>query len=146
MPEFVMVPIPTDRVMEVYAFLAGEAAGAGAEAPLALPTITPAPGPATDPAVISRAYRESPDRMKAFLNYLGDRPGQAVSSREIGEAIGYNWNQVAGMLGAFGRRWEHRYKAAGSWFFEAKWNFGEKHMDYRMPEDAAAVMKREDGA
>jgi hypothetical protein len=79
--------------------------------------------------------------MMAFLDYLADRPDEWISTEEVGTAIGYTWNQVAGMLGAFGRRWEHRYKESGNWFFDNKWDHIENHQDYLMPPDAAGILK-----
>jgi hypothetical protein len=142
MPDYIMVPVPPDRILEVYALLSrAPSETAEPEPPVGAAESPSAPGRATDPKVIARAYRESSDKMKAFLDYLADRPEQLISTEVVGNAIGYSWNQVAGMLGAFGRRWEHRYKAAGKWFFHAGWNYEENHMDYRMPDAAAAIIK-----
>jgi hypothetical protein len=142
MPEFVMVPVPADRVMEVYAVLGRDHQPAVQSEP------TPeAIGPpstrerATDPAIIKRAYLESSEKMTAFLDYLAERPDQWIATEVVGNAIGYTWNQVAGMLGAFGRRWEHRYKEAGNWFFDNQWDHIENHQDYLMPPDAARIIK-----
>ncbi len=140
MPDYVMVPVPPDRVLEVYALLATAQSNEDShEVPAS--EFAPAAGPATDRAVIERAYRESSEKMKGFFNYLADRPDEAISTEEVGQSIDYTWNQVAGMLGAFGRRWEHRYKEAGSWFVKGAWNYEENHMDYRMPAAAAKIIK-----
>lgn len=139
MPEFILVPVPSDRVIEVYTLLGRGPKDAEPEPPAAAQS--EAEVDAMDHFLVARAYRESPDSMKAFLDYLVDRPGQKVSSRTVGDAIRKTWNQVAGMLGAFGRRWRNRYKQTGGWFFDAKWNFEENHMDYRMPEEAAAIIR-----
>jgi hypothetical protein len=142
MPEFVMVPVPSDRVMEVYAVL-----GRDHQSPVQSEPKPDAIGPpsirerATDPAIIKRAYLESSEKMMAFTEYLAERPGEWVSTEQVGNAIGYTWNQVAGMLGAFGRRWEHRYKEAGNWFFDNKWDHIENHQDYLMPPEAARIIK-----
>jgi hypothetical protein len=142
MPDFTMVPVPPDRVLEVYALLSRVSSETvEPEPPVGAAESSLATGRATDASVIARAYRESSPKMKAFLDYLADRPEQKISTEEVGNAIGYSWNQVAGMLGAFGRRWEHRYKAAGDWFFPGGWNYGENHLDYRMPGAAAAIIK-----
>ena len=142
MPEFVMVPVPLDRVLEVYAVL-----GRDHQRQVQSEPMPEAVGPpstrerATDPAIIKRAYLESSEKMKAFLDYLAARPEQWTSTEEVGNAIGYGWNQVAGMLGAFGRRWEHRYKEAGNWFFDNKWDNVENHQDYLMPPEAARIIQ-----
>jgi hypothetical protein len=60
--------------------------------------------------------------MKAFLDYLVDRPERRVAATEVGEAIGYDRSQVAGLLGAFGRRWKNRYQNDGPWFVRSEWD------------------------
>lgn len=140
----VMVPVPEDRVMEVYALLA-RAKGAVDQQPSAIAAATEAEAaPSTDEALIARAYRESPPAMQRFLDYLVDRPGEWVSSRAAGKEIGLGWNQVAGVLGAFGRRWHNRYQQPKNrFFFDHRWNHEKNHQDYRMPESAAEVIKAE---
>lgn len=136
---FVMVPVPAERVTEVYALLAQEPAEATPE-PFEW---KPAPArPAPDAFLVSLAYRDSSPKMKAFLDYLADRPDEWISGPQVGEAIGYpKGSQVAGMLGAFGRRWEHRYHGVAASPFESTWNGVENHMDYRMSGDIAAIIR-----
>jgi len=144
MPEFIMVPVPSERVMEVYAILGRDSNAPPEPEPAATFPGDPGDVPrATDPGIIARAYRESSEKMKAFLDHLADRPDEWISTEDAGNAIGYHWNQVAGMLGAFGRRWDHRYKDAGRWFFANKWDHIENHQDYRMSPEAAAIIKEE---
>lgn len=142
MPEFVMVPVPSDRVMEVYAVLGRDHQSAVQSEPNPEAIGPPATRErATDPAIIKRAYLESSEKMKAFLDCLADQPDEWISTEDVGNAIGYTWNQVAGMLGAFGRRWEHRYKEAGNWFFDNKWDHIENHQDYLMSPEAAGIIQ-----
>jgi hypothetical protein len=106
----------------------------------------PAPArPAPDALLVSLGYRDSSPKMKAFLDYLADRPNQWISSREIGAAIDYKWPQVAGMLGAFGRRWEHRYRGVAAGPFQDKWNGVENHQDYLMISFIAAIIRETRG-
>lgn len=55
--------------------------------------------------------------MKGFLDY---RSGKWISSREIGDSVGLDWNNVAGMLGAFGTPLAQPLPAAEErWFLPA---------------------------
>jgi hypothetical protein len=142
MPGFIMVPVPEDRVMEVYALLGRDSKTTEPEPPAAVSVTAETGSVLFDPDLVTRAYRESPPGMKAFLDYLADRSGEKVSSRVVGKDLGYTWNQVAGMLGAFGRRWRNRYgQTQKKWLFEDGWNFAESHQDYRMPENTARVIQ-----
>jgi hypothetical protein len=139
----VMVPVPEDRVLEVYALLA-RPKGAAESIPAVVSAGPVVEAPSIDDELIARAYRESPPAMKGFLEYLADRPGVWISSREIGDSLGLDWNKVAGVLGAFGRRWHNRYQQPQKrWFFDERWNHDKNHQEYRMPERAAEVIKAE---
>lgn len=103
----------------------------------------------TDPAspeLIARAYRESPPAMKRFLDYLADRADAPIPNDQVAEGIGVSRPQLAGVLGAFGRRWANRYQRRGAkWFFDADWmaddGSGEWKWHYRMPVEAAQVIR-----
>jgi len=89
---------------------------------------TSAPAPTTpeqrdvDAALVRRAFSESADAMRRFLSYLADNPSRLIPNHEIAESLGVSRPQLAGMLGAFGRRWANRYaQADGKWFFDAQW-------------------------
>ena len=136
-----LVPVPEDRLQEVYAVLGrpkGEGGAAGAP-----PSSPPGGdgGSSIDEELIVRAYRESPPRMVKFLDYLATHPDEIVSSGTLAQDLGITWNQLAGVLGAFGRRWKNRYQQKGSWFFESHWNFDENHQDYKMPAAVADIIK-----
>jgi hypothetical protein len=134
-----MVPVPEDRVHEVYRLLANQPTSEAASGSSVVRTAEPPAAP--DEALIVRAYRESPDAMRRFIEYLAEHPGIEVSSRQVAKDLGMTWNQLAGTLGAFGRRWKNRYRAERKGFFEDRWNFEESHQQYRMPTDVAAVIK-----
>jgi hypothetical protein len=72
-------------------------------------------------AEIVRAYNESPQKMKLFLDYLASVPGKLVTAEETANAVGYTRHQQAGMLGAFGHRVKRRYRRP-KWFFDYEWN------------------------
>jgi hypothetical protein len=84
--------------------------------------------------------------MKRFLDYLTDRVGRQIPNDEIAEAIGVTRPQLAGVLGAFGRRWANRYQQRNAkWFFDADWmadpETGDSKWHYRMPEESAEVIR-----
>lgn len=105
--------------------------------------------PASEPAPLSlveRAYRESPPAMVKFLDYLARRPERFVSNDELAAAVGIRRPQLAGVLGAFGRRWANRYQQrSAKWFFDAQWmedrESGTWKWHYRMPSGAAEIIR-----
>ena len=116
--EYIMVPVPRERVQEVYRLLAGEPAPAEA---LRQEVATAQSDSWSDSEVV-RAYRESPAKMKLFLDFLAKNPGeQGLTSEETANAVGYTRQQQAGMLGAFGNRVKRRY-GHGTWFFKYLWS------------------------
>jgi hypothetical protein len=70
---------------------------------------------------IVRAYGESSPALRAALDYLADRPGREVGSRELARALYPHDSDVCaqqrlyGVLGAFGRR-SYGY-GKKEWFF-----------------------------
>lgn len=135
-----MVPVPEDRLEEVYAVLGrAKLNGSAPAAESAVPEVEA--DTSIDAALIARAYRESPPSMVKFLDYLADHAGETIPSPAMAEHMGLTWNQLAGVLGAFGRRWKNRYQQKGSWFFGAYWNYEQHHMDYSMPATVADIIK-----
>ncbi len=90
------------------------------------------------PELIERAYRESPPTMRRFLSYLTDNANRRVPNDEVAQSIGLTRPQLAGMLGAFGRRWANRYFNADWMVDEAN---GQWKWQYRMPEEAADIIR-----
>lgn len=66
---------------------------------------------------LRRAYQESGDNMRRALEYLADRAGQEVTSRQLGEDLELENGaaSVAGMIGAFARRCWNRYDRYLPW-------------------------------
>lgn len=141
MTEFIQVAVPKHRVLEVYALLASEP-GNGRSDQQQFPV------PGWDDELLRRAYGESPDSLANLLVYLSDRPDVIVTAQELAEGIGRTRQQLAGVLGAFGRRVKNRYQM-DSWPFEA-WEDARKGMlVYRMDAHTAALiqtMRREESA
>lgn len=136
-----MVPVPEDRLQEVYAVL-GRPGGEG-NSTASSPQSPPGGNDDSpiDAALIVRAYRESPPSVVKFLDYLAEHPDETISSNDLAKHMGLTWNQLAGVLGAFGRRWKNRYQQKGKWFFDNAWNFEEGHQDYTMPAAVADIIK-----
>jgi hypothetical protein len=135
--EFIMVPVPRERVQEVYRLLASEPTQAAAA--LTEGVRNDAVVPWSD-SEIARAYRESPERMRRFLDCLATVAGQPVTSEESAKAVGYSRHQQAGMLGAFGHRVKGRY-GRSTWFFEYAWSDQRGAWTYSMGEAAAKVLR-----
>jgi hypothetical protein len=127
MDEFVLVPVPKGRVQEVYALLAKEGARNTVSDQVGLWT----------PKILERCYRESSVKTKLFLDYLAENAGRAVSGSEVGEVIKYSSHQIAGMLGAAGRRITNRYKLP--WPFD--WTTKDGLVVYTMNEENASVIR-----
>jgi hypothetical protein len=128
MVEFVHVPVPAERVQEVYELLARrpeEAAVNGSR------------GWSRDNLL--RAYRESPEAMKKAFDYLADHAGQEVTTDELAAAIGVTRSQLAGVIGAFGRRKKNRY-GQENLPFRAVWSAGAGMSVYEMSPAVATVI------
>ena len=139
MEDLVPVLVPKSRVLDVYAFLSRPVAppqgGLGTEK-------IRAKGAGRDrwpPEMLERAYRESSPAMKRFLDHLADNPGRAVPIGELGEAMGRQPYQVAGTLGAAGRRITNRYKLSFPFSWEKRSEDGV--YTYTMNEEDAAVIR-----
>src|SRR4051794_17105139 len=95
--EFIYVPVPANRVDEVYRLLGTKALAEKAEPP------------ARDLALITRVWAESHANHRALMTFLAEHPDRWFTTRELAKPLGLsNARQVAGMLGAFGRRAKHR--------------------------------------
>ena len=108
MSEFVNVPVPENRVMEVYALLATE----------------PAPqerdlSPEWSENDVKVAFAESSNQQKRFLLMMAEQPDTWLKSEDAYETLGFTAHQFAGMMGAFERRIKHKY-GKSEWFFSVK--------------------------
>ena len=144
--EYIHIPVPADRVQEVYELLARPKAEPRviADAPVdALTTaMVDSREAAEQPALVARIYRESPDTMKSMMKALAARAGHGVPMEVVAEEVGRAPRQMAGALGAFGRRFKHRYSMeATHWPFEAWWDYERNTMVYRMSTNVAEVIE-----
>jgi len=67
--------------------------------------------------------------MQKVLDTLAGRPDQTVTMDELATALGLDNDNVAGVLGAFGRRWKNRYRQ------------GEGNLPYRAFTSSSAGMR-----
>lgn len=148
--DFINIPVPRDRVQDVYELLARIAIDKPAQARQSGRVNGTIEWPED---LLMRAYRESPPAMKVVFDYLASHADKAATSEMLKNAIasvlkkpGYKRDQLAGVLGAFGRRWKNRYRrggrADGAWPFAATWNGDLGMYEYRMSGDVAEVMRR----
>lgn len=128
--QFVMVPVPTHRLQEVYALLGQP------------PTVVPTTKPATDDngwteAILRRLYNESADNAKHLLRFLAKADGEEVSTNEIAKELNLPKGamSVAGMAGAIGRRVNSRYGMSGP-----PWNSRWRYIDPKAQEGPTETM------
>jgi hypothetical protein len=105
---------------------------------------------------VARAYRESTPALRAALDYLAERPGREVSSRELARAIYPHDDsdvgaerRLYGVLSAFRRR-SYGY-GKKQWFFSAyrkrrpDGSLGLGYFGYVMPAEKAAWLRKVSG-
>jgi len=144
MTDFVMVPVPSDRVLEVYALLATDSAGHGAadgagilsSASFELPS-----SGAWNYEIIERLMREASNGVRLVFDYLSDRPGQEISANNLAVGIDRTRDQLNGILGVFGRNVINKYQL-DSWLFRAMRSGSDQTMVYVMTEEVAEMVKR----
>jgi hypothetical protein len=141
--EYINLPVPADRIQEVYELLARPKGSATPAAASPSPDQAEVGEPALDKALLARAYRESPDTMKKVFDHLADNADHDIPMEDLAKAVGYHPHQMAGAFGAFGRRWKNRYHKGEDvkWPFGAWWDFDRNTMVYKMSAEAAAVIK-----
>jgi hypothetical protein len=115
MDGFVMIPVPIDRVQEVYRLLAGQpsALAAGPQ-----PTENGYPD-GWSQAMVERMFIESSNAMRSILLAIAEGSPKWVTTGEIGEASGLTARQVIASLGPFGKRIRGRY-GMRQWPFETR--------------------------
>lgn len=104
MPEMVHVPVPIDRLQEVYEVLARRPVGS-------LVSTVSADGYPNgwNQGLIDRMFIESSSAMRRILSALAHRSPSWVTTGEIAEACGLTARQVVASLGPFEKRCRGRY-------------------------------------
>jgi hypothetical protein len=115
MPEFVSIPVPVDRVQEVYELLSREPFRPSAECQVAGDSHS---GVWTQP-LIDRMFIESSSAMRGILLVVAEASPGWVTTKDIAAASGLTDRQVVASLGPFEKRVRGRY-AMSSWPFEAR--------------------------
>ncbi len=139
MGEFIMVPVPADRVLDVYDLLAitirSAAASTGDTGNAHL-------SPDWTENDIKVCYSESSDEMKHFLRLLAAQPDDSLRSDELYPQLGYTAHQFAGAMGALGRRVRNRY-GKSTWFFTVSEDPESELALYRMEANNALIINLE---
>lgn len=134
--DFVYIPVPVSSASAVYKLLAGLAesnesstALTGVEQTLEVVR--------RDALLVERMYLESHEGHRRLMECLAASPGEWFYTSDIGNALGHaNGSKgVAGMLGAFGKRANHRYGGHKPW--ETEWDGGREEARHRI--DAATA-------
>ena len=136
MPDMVHVPVPVDRLQEVYEVLARRPGG-------------PAVAHVTDDgypygwsqALIDRMFIESSSAMRGILCAVANKSPGWVTTSEIANASGLTARQVVASLGPFEKRCRGRYGMSER-LFEARDFVDEGIMKYSMsPRTASRVLE-----
>jgi hypothetical protein len=141
MPEFVNVPVPVDRVQEVYELLARQPAR-----PASSVAATQEGYPeGWNKEMIDRMFVESSGAMRRILHAIAQRSPLWITTAEIGAAADLTVRQVIASLGPFQKRVRGRY-GIGRWPFDAREFVDAGITKYSMPEGIAgeiiALMRR----
>jgi hypothetical protein len=91
---------------------------------------------------LRRAFEESSPSQQAILRAMAEANGKWISVSEVAAKVGagYDWNSLAGALGAFGRRCRNRYKAKVR-PFTRRYNPSKEEKEYLMPPEIGKVIK-----
>jgi hypothetical protein len=143
--ELIDVKVPRKHLAPVYGLIAelerAETPGEGAPVEPTSESVSNGAG-GWAPELVAKAYIQSPPAMKRIFDMLADKAGSEIVSDELAKAIGPDaeWPNLAGTLGAFGRRVKSRYKQT-TWPFAHRWDHDREKMVYSMPSDVAEIIR-----
>jgi hypothetical protein len=142
MPEFVNVPVPVERVQEVYELLARQPSR-----PSVVHRVTEEGYPeGWSQALVDRMFIESSVPMRRILHAIAVNSPSWVTTKEIAEAAELTARQVVASLGPFEKRIRGRY-GMSLWPFEAREFVDAGIFKYSMsPETACRVIAMMDQA
>jgi hypothetical protein len=115
MPEFVSVPVPVDRVQEVYELLSREPFRPLAERQ----STRESHSEVWTHTLIDRMFIESSSAMRSILLAIAEASPDWITTKDVAIVSGLTARQVAASLGPFEKRVRGRYNM-GSWPFEAR--------------------------
>lgn len=94
--------------------------------------------------VAKRAFTRRPlsTQQTIVVKTLADAFPNWVLATDLHKATRFSPAQLAGLLGAFGRRVSHtKGYVQGSWLFDADWDYGNNCYNYRLSEGALNAAK-----
>jgi len=139
MPDLVHVPVPVERLQEVYAVLARDPAKTSASQQV-LEEGYPA---GWSHALMERMFTESSSAMRRILTAIARRSPSWVTTGDIADASGLSTRQVIASLGPFEKRMRGRY-GMSHWPFAAREFVDAGILKYSMsPEVAKHVLELE---
>lgn len=150
--ELVDVKVPREHLTAVYGFIAQlEGSPKPSSEPSGSNGSAPDFGPWT-PEKLRRAYAQSPAPLKAVLMHLAEHPDKVISTETLSQVYGKARGRpatpanLAGAIGAFGRRVANRYGIKGPKGrsvrpFNSWWDAGAGSVVYQMPEHIAEVIR-----
>lgn len=112
MPEFVNVPVPAERVLEVYALLARHAPTAAAATGEGFPE-------GWSQELLDRMFVESSGAMRRILVAIAQAAPGWATTEEVAHAAGLTVRQAVASLGPFEKRVRGRYRMH-RWPFAAR--------------------------
>lgn len=115
MPEFVSVPVPADRVQEVYELLSRVPSRSLTERNAAVGGRSEA----WNQPLIDRMFIESSSAMRSILLAIAKASPVWITTNDIATSSQLTARQVVASFGPFGKRIRGRY-AMSSWPFEAR--------------------------
>jgi hypothetical protein len=132
--EFVMVPVPADRVLDVYAFL-GDPKGSG-------------PGESVgekksddwSAQLVERVVRASSVPSRQFQYFLADHSNEWIDTHTVAAQLGLERSSFPGYLASIEQRARKLGFEAGAKPFEAEWRVDRAY--YRMSPDVAEAVRR----
>ena len=103
------------------------------------------PEPFVTEEIAFRVLKRRPlsNEQSAMLSILRKADDDWVSASALCLALNYSTSQLAGTLGAFGKRLvgTDGY-VEGTWFFEQKWDYENNCYQYRLPENVRRAVSR----
>lgn len=141
--QFEPVPTPPQFVGEVYALLARLMGTSPPATPdEARDTRDETHRITTDETLIRRIYEESHEAHRRLLKRLAASPDKWIYAGELAAdlELSVGNKSLAGMLGALGRRSNHRYQ--GQRAFRSEWDHIKGETRHMMPSSAAKVIEK----
>jgi hypothetical protein len=137
MPDLVHVPVPVERLQEVYAVLAREPA----KPSIGHQVLEEGYPAGWSQALMDRMFVESSSAMRRILTAIAERSPSWVTTADIADASGLTARQVIASLGPFEKRVSGRY-GMSHWPFAAREFVDEGILKYSMsPEVAKQVLE-----